>query len=180
MGKHDAHTLTLLLLNLCSNTNPMWPDSNIWRLTRTPASTPAWSVIVIRKHQETYAAFILQQSLYSAEAFSLEIMLTPCWPDITHHTSSVLLGEMNGDRKLKSTNVFTLICCDHHKCGPWTISTCTIWKKNKEICVFSDLVSAKYFLWWTYLPQAYIQERSHYVYYRVCGKYVKILNNLLY
>ncbi len=40
-------TLTLLLLNLCNSTSPMWPCFNIWSLNRTPASTPAWSVISV-------------------------------------------------------------------------------------------------------------------------------------
>lgn len=93
MGLHYAHTLTLLLLNLCNNTNPMWPYFNIWSLTRTPASTPAWSVLAIMRHPQTYTAFMLKQSdcmlvRTVVKAFSLVTMPTPYWPEIKHHPTS--------------------------------------------------------------------------------------------
>lgn len=62
MGLYYACTLTLLLLNLCDKTNPMWPYFNIWSFARTPASTRVLSVITIRRHPRTCPAFVLAQS----------------------------------------------------------------------------------------------------------------------
>lgn len=122
------------------------------------------------------------------KAFSLVTMPTPYWPEIKHHPTSFhhilcenvfIRGEIHP--KMLTNSLKTHVWCNFyvcllHKWGPWNVSTCSIWMKDREayspevVTIHPNsviwywncdiLVSTKYFLPWAF-PWANIQEWSH-------------------